>query len=93
MCKDTIQSLNDAACAAGFSEYYFSRLFKNVMDRGFSDFLNEVRLKKAEILLADPDITITEAAHRSGFNSISTFNRVFRSVKGCSPGRFRSLQV
>ena len=49
--------------------------------------------RKATELLADEKMTLTEVAMRSGFQSISSFNRVFRAEKGMAPGEYRALSV
>ena len=85
--------LKDIARAAGFSEYYFSRLFKEITEKNFRQYLNEYRVKKAEAFLTNPNYTISEAAYAVGFSSISTFDRLFRKIKGCSPQDFRKLHV
>lgn len=85
--------LKDISRAAGFSEYYFSRLFKEITEKNFHQYLNEYRIKKAEALLTDPNYTISEAAYAVGFSSISTFDRLFHQTKGCSPQDFRKLHV
>lgn len=85
--------LKDIAGAAGFSEYYFSRLFKEITEKTFRRYLNEYRIKKAEEILVNPEKTISEAAYTVGFNSISTFDRLFKLIKGCSPKEFRQLHT
>lgn len=85
--------LKDFAQAAGFSEFYFSRLFKEITEKSFHQYLNEYRIKKAEILLADSNYTVSEAAYATGFSSITTFDRLFKKIKGCSPQEFRKLHV
>jgi AraC-like DNA-binding protein len=85
--------LKDIAGAAGFSEYYFSRLFKEITEKSFHQYLNEVRIKKAEALLSNSNYTVSEAAYASGFSSIATFDRLFREIKGCTPQEFRKLRV
>ena len=84
-------SLDDIASLAGFSKYHFSRLFKEFTNTSFYKYLNTRRIAYAEKLLLDPEINITEAAVRSGFNSISAFMRMFKIVKGCTPTEFRSM--
>lgn len=84
-------SLKEVSKAAGFSEYHFSRLFKNITETNFHDFVNEFRVKKAESLLSNSDITIIQAAHTAGFSSISTFNRIFKELKGCTPSAYRKM--
>ena len=83
-------SLEMIADASGFSKYHFSRLFKQYTGFTFCDYLNYRRIKQAEELLTKQDYSITEVAIRSGFTSISTFNRLFKQLKGCSPSEYRS---
>jgi AraC-like DNA-binding protein len=80
-------TLADIAKAAGFSEYHFSRVFKKATEKNLHNYLNEYRVKKAEALLFT-EVSITEIAYASGFNSIVTFNRIFKQVKGCSPSEY-----
>ena len=83
--------LEDVAEMAGFSKYHFSRLFKEFANTSFYKYLNVRRIAYAEKLLLDPEINVTEAAVRSGFNSISAFMRMFKNIKGCTPTEFRNL--
>lgn len=82
-------TLKDVANAVGFSEYYFSRLFKDYTGRNFHNYLNEYRVKQAEKLLRSSDMQISDVALESGFNSLVTFNRIFRKIKGCPPTIYR----
>lgn len=78
---------------AGISRDYFSRIFKNVTGMNYSKWLNMIRLEKASELLAQEGRTLTEVAMLSGFQSIPSFNRVFREEKGMAPGEYRALFV
>lgn len=82
-------TLDDVASTAGFSKYHFSRLFKQYTGFSFCAYICQRRIKIAEELLAQPNLSITEIAMQSGFPSISTFNRVFRQQKNCSPTEYR----
>ncbi len=84
-------SLDTVSSVAGFSKFHFSRLFKQFTDISFYDYLNQRRVRAAENLLLDPDIPITVIALQSGFSSISTFNRVFKCFKECTPSEFKEL--
>lgn len=83
-------TLEGIADLAGFSKYHFSRLFKQYTDFTFCDYLCYRRIKAAEDFLAMPDYSITEVALQAGFPSISTFNRLFKQQKGCTPSEYRS---
>lgn len=86
-------TLASAAEAAGFSRCHFSRLFREYTGLSFTDFLSRERLRVAENLLKKPDLTITEVSLESGFNSISTFNRIFLKFKNVSPTEFRQMYL
>lgn len=83
-------SLEQVADNIGFSKFHFSRLFKQYTTFTFCDYLCYRRIKAAEELLILPDYSITEVALQSGFPSISTFNRIFKQQKGCTPSEYRS---
>ena len=89
----TSDDLSQASMAemAGISKDYFSRIFKNVTGMNYSKWLNLIRLEKATELLTHDDRTLTEIAMLSGFQSIPSFNRVFRSEKGMTPSEYRAL--
>ena len=91
----TADDLSQGAMAemAGISREYFSRIFKNVTGMNYSKWLNTIRLEKATELLAEDGRTLTEIAMLSGFQSIPSFNRVFREEKGLAPGEYRALFV
>lgn len=86
-------TLENIAHSIGFSKYHFSRLFRQYTNYTFCDYLNYRRIQIAIELLSDPELSITEIALRSGFSSISTFNRLFKQSTNCSPTEFRSLST
>ena len=81
--------LEDVANHAGFSPFYFSRIFKNATSYPFTEYLNLQRVKHAQSLLAESELSITEICYQSGFKSSSTFNRVFRQLRGIAPSEYR----
>lgn len=84
-------SLEELASEAGFSKYHFARLFKEMTGTTCHNFLLGQRIIYAKSLLVDFSLPITEVAMRSGFNSLATFNRIFKSQIGCTPSEFRKL--
>ena len=82
-------NLENIAASSGFSKFHFSRLFKQYTGFTFCDYLNYRRISQAEELLVSQDCPVTEVAIQSGFSSISTFNRLFKQLKGCSPTEYR----
>lgn len=89
-CTENI-NVEELAALAGFSKFHFSRLFKQFTNMSCYEYLTQQRIAYAERLLLMPDIPITEVAMRSGFGSLSTFNRIFKAAKNCTPSEYKSL--
>lgn len=83
-------SLEEAAAAVHLSKFYFSRFFRSQTGQTFHAYLSRVRVSRAEELLATSELPVTEIAYRSGFSSLQTFNRLFRTFTGVSPSQYRS---
>lgn len=84
-------SLETVADFAGFSKYYFSRMFKQYTGVSFLDYLTRKRMNVATDLLVRTNQPIRTIALSSGFGSMATFNRVFREQKSCTPTQFRAI--
>ena len=84
-------TLDFVADLAGFSKYHFTRLFKQFTNVSFYKYLNQKRIATAEELLVNPEYTITDVALRSGFSSLSSFIRMFKIIKNCTPTEFRNM--
>ena len=84
-------SLDEIADRAGFSKYHFSRLFKQFSNVSFYKYLNQKRIETAERLLIRPEMSVTEISLACGFQSLSSFIRMFKLIKGCTPSEYRSL--
>lgn len=82
-------SLKEIAALINLSESAFCKFFKRTTGRTFSDYLADIRIGHACHLLNESDETISEIAYRSGFDSLTYFNRVFRRKKGVRPREFR----
>ena len=82
-------SLDTIAIETGLSRYYISHLFKELMNTTFINYLNELRLSRAAMLLVTTDIPVIEIAGMSGFNNISNFNRSFKMYYDTTPSKYR----
>ena len=76
---------------SGFSKFYFSRLFKQFTNVSFYKYVNQKRIEKAAKMLTEPNISIANVALSCGFESLSSFIRMFKIVKGCTPTEFRNM--
>lgn len=82
-------SLDTLAEIAGYSKFHFSRIFKQFNSMSYLQYINLRRTRAAETLLLDPTIPITEVAMQAGFTSLSTFNRIFKEIKHCTPSSYQ----
>ncbi len=82
-------SLDKLAEIAGYSKYHFSRIFKQYNNMSYLQYINIRRTRAAETLLLDATLPITEVAMRAGFSSLTTFNRIFKEIKHCTPSDFK----
>lgn len=70
-----------------------SRIINLGMDKNFSDFINEFRVRDIARKMQDPAydrLTLLGIAYESGFNSKTTFNRVFKDMTGKTPAEYKS---
>jgi len=89
-CTEDVQ-VEQLAELAGFSKFHFTRLFKQYIGMSYYDYLNQHRIMYAEKLLIDPNMSVTEVAMRSGFGSLATFHRAFKTYKKCTPTQYKTL--
>ena len=80
-------TLEDVANAAYMTPQAFCRYFKKHTGHTFITFLNEVRINDAckSLISGQKADCISGVAYKAGFNSITNFNRVFKSIIGKSP--------
>jgi YesN/AraC family two-component response regulator len=86
-------TLAHAAREAGLSRFHFCRLFHDQTGIPFHEYLHRLRVSRAQTLLGDRYLRVSEVAYAVGFNDLSHFDRTFRKVVGRSPTEYRtSLQ-
>lgn len=82
-------SLDVISARLGFDPSYFCRIFKAAVGATPVEYLNFVRVCKAEKLLASTDMSILEVSGAVGISSVSYFNRIFKRYNGIAPTQFR----
>jgi AraC-like DNA-binding protein len=86
-------SMDHASTLIHLSKTAFCKFFKRTTGKTFSDYVNEIRIGHACHLILESDKPIAEICSRTGFESITYFNRVFLRKQGVSPKYFRKLQT
>jgi AraC family transcriptional regulator len=78
----SLQQLADHCCV---SLFHFSRIFKSVMSVSPHQYLKEIRLNHAQLLLQSTGLSVTEIAFQSGFNSLEHFATSYKQRFGIVP--------
>jgi len=83
-------SLRRVAKAVSISPNHLSEKFKEVTGVNFVEYVAHARFNHACDLLRNPNRRISEIAFAVGFQSLSQFNRVFKTLAGKSPSQYRA---
>jgi AraC family L-rhamnose operon regulatory protein RhaS len=82
-------TIDQLADMTGFSGRHFTRLFQQVYGLPPIQFLNELRLKHAKMLLESGNYKVTEVASLCGFQDSNYFSAYFKEKNGCPPSEWR----
>ncbi|HEY4324986.1 MAG TPA: ABC transporter permease [Mucilaginibacter sp.] len=85
----TLSSLGEKL---GLHTHELSRMLNTVLKKSFNDFINEYRVMDVIRKMQDPayaNITLLGIAYDSGFNSQSTFHRIFKELTGKTPAEYK----
>ncbi len=85
-------TLEDVAKHVNFNKTYLSRIFKEETGDSFTTYVNKVRIDKSKLLLLDKAIPLVDVANLVGFEDQSYFTKVFKSLVGISPKKFRECR-
>ena len=82
-------TLKALAAASYLSPFHFARLFKKLTGASPHNYLAGIRAARAQLLLADTELSVTEIGARVGYLSGSHFTKAFRVATGTTPREFR----
>jgi len=85
--------LGELARAAHLSPFHFARLFKKLTGATPHAYLASLRAARAQTLLAETDLSVTEVGARVGYASSSHFSKAFRQATGLTPRAYRKALV
>lgn len=79
----------DIAAYCHMSESHFRRIFESSTGLTPIEYLNTYRIKRACEMIRTNDVTMKDIAQKSGFSSVSSFNRNFKNIFGLSPVQWK----
>lgn len=87
-------NLDTVAGLANMNSSSFSRYFKQVTNKTFTVFVNEVRIGFAcKLILEQNHLNIAEIGFQSGYNNLSNFNKQFKTVMSMSPTEYQRAHI
>ena len=78
------------AQACNLNRDYFCRVFKKAMGKTPIEYHTECRIRIADLLLKQGNMSIKEISQSVGFEDVSYFSRVYKKIKGISPNQKKS---
>ncbi len=82
-------SMQEVAEDMGYSDAYFSKLFKQYFNQNFTAYLTEYRIKKAKELLTDTNNSIKDISRMVGYEDSNYFAKIFKRIVGEIPSKLR----
>jgi AraC family transcriptional regulator len=86
-------SLKEIAAASYLSPFHFARVFKKLTGATPHAYLAAIRTARAQLLLANPELSVSEIGALVGYASPSHFTKAFRQATGLNPRAFRNALV
>ena len=83
--------LRDAADAAGYSPFHFSRVFKNLVGYGFHEYVDRCRTESAVELLCTTDQPVDLVASTCGFGTTQGLRESVKEYLGLVPSELRTI--
>ena len=86
-------SLDTVAKHFFMSKSYLSRIFRQATGYTVNEYINASRIQESRRLLVESDLSVTQIAEAVGYESITYFEKIFRSHTGISPLKYRKQQL
>lgn len=84
-------TLEDIATRFHYTPEYTSKLIKTILGQTFTQLLQRIRIEKAQILLQDTNLSVTNIANQIGYETTEHFIRTFKKQLNMTPTQYRRL--
>nr|WP_263326408.1 response regulator [Neobacillus sp. Marseille-Q6967] len=82
---------HEVADFINISPNYFSTLFKQNTGKSFNEYINELRVEQAKVLLEETPFKVNEIAEKVGYHEYKYFVEIFKKISGLTPTQYRKL--
>lgn len=89
---ETDLTIEQLASSLHTNRYVLSQVLNERLKQSFYEYINGWRVKAAKEMLDDPAFQLNKIAaigYDAGFNSLSTFNEVFKKITGVTPSQYK----
>jgi len=83
-----VLSLSSISKAFSISERTLSRIFQSELSISFLQYLKQLRMVKAVEMMLQTELTLSEIAYRTGYQSIAAFSNTFYQLTNVRPSQF-----
>lgn len=84
--------IEEISVSLAVSHSYLCRIFKQLSGFTISQYLNQIRLREARILLEQSELSIESIAYEVGYTDYAHFSKTFKKTFLRTPGLYRKLQ-
>ena len=88
---DTLGSIMNLASRVGVNQNTLQEGFNHLYKKSVNQYIRDVRLHKAKVLMENSDFNITEITYKIGINSRSYFSKLFKEKYGVSPKQYITI--
>ena len=86
---DSNLNITTLADEMNYNFRHLSKVFKEEKGEGILDYINTLRIRKAQEILLTREVSVEEAGEMVGYASTRTFRRNFTKIVGMTPGRYQ----
>ncbi len=87
--QDPNLSVESVATLAGYTSYYFSKIFKEITGLNVVDYIKQLRINRAKELLSQNEVKVSEIPNLIGFTNPGHFYATFKNDVGLTPSAYR----
>lgn len=85
-------SLESLASRFSVNKNYLSSRFHKEVEMTVTDYINQIRVRRATALLGGGSLSVQQIAEQCGFSDGNYFSRIFKKINGTSPNEYRKSQ-
>lgn len=83
--------LDEIALNVRYNKFYLCRVFKEAMGQTIQNYMLDLRINNAKLLLTKTNMVLTEIVYGSGFSSQAYFCHIFKRKTGMTPLQYRNF--